>query len=142
VLDFEAWGAHGCVGKGKELDFYFVEKCSVSLVAGWEIGISRELFSTIFASLYAPTGAGETGLAFPSLDSHHGRDRYPVQGRQTPARRGRKLVWMLVRLPSSFMDCLSSLMEKLLYHRTDAILTSISRVNEVKLTQSRITVSR
>jgi len=32
---------------------------------------------------------------------------------------------MHVRLPSSFTDCLSSLMEKSLHHKTDADLTSI-----------------
>jgi len=85
-----------------------------------------EHLSTIFASLYAPTGAGETAFALPSLDSRYGRDRYPLQGKQAPVRKKRELVWMLGRLLSSFTDCLSSLIEQCVYHETDAALTSVS----------------
>ena len=70
----EAWGVLGYVLWGERLTLCFVEKCSVSLVAGRETDISGEYFPTIFAPLVPPYGAGETAFALPSLDPQQGRD--------------------------------------------------------------------
>ena len=86
----------------------------------------RKYLPTIFAPYMPPYGAGETSFPLPILDSHHGRDRYPPRERKAPLRRERKLVQISVRPRSTFTDCLSSPIEQRVYHRTDAILTSIS----------------
>jgi hypothetical protein len=65
---------HASVSWGERVEFHFVEKCSVSLVAGRETDISGEYLPTLFASLVPPYGAGETAFALPSLDPHHGGD--------------------------------------------------------------------
>ena len=64
----EAWGVLGYVLWGERLTLCFVEKCSVSLVAGRETDISGEYFPTLFVSPVPPYGAGETAFALPSLD--------------------------------------------------------------------------
>jgi len=66
----EAWGVLGYVLWGERLTLCFVEKCSVSLVAGRETDISGEYIPTIFAPLVPPRGAGRVGVALPSLSSH------------------------------------------------------------------------
>jgi len=66
ILGILQWDS--CVLWGGRIDFYFVEKCSVSLVAGRETDISGEYFPTLFVSLVPPYGAGETAFALPSLD--------------------------------------------------------------------------
>jgi hypothetical protein len=66
----EAWGVLGYVLWGERLTLCFVEKCSVSLVAGRETDISGEYFPTLFVSLVPPYGAGRVGVALPSLSSH------------------------------------------------------------------------
>jgi hypothetical protein len=64
----EAWGVLGYVLWGERLTLCFVEKCSVSLVAGRETDISGEYLPTLFAPYMPPYGAGETAFALPSLD--------------------------------------------------------------------------
>jgi hypothetical protein len=68
----EAWGVLGYVLWGERLTLCFVEKCSVSLVAGRETDISGEYFPTLFVSPVPPYGAGKAGLALPSLDPQQG----------------------------------------------------------------------
>ena len=70
----EAWGVLGYVLWGERLTLCFVEKCSVSLVAGRETDISGEYFPTLFAPYMLPRGAGETSLPLPSLGSHWEKD--------------------------------------------------------------------
>ena len=72
ILGILQWDS--CVLWGWRLDFYFVEKCSVSLVAGRETDISGEYLPTLFASPVPPYGAGETSLPLPILGSHWGKD--------------------------------------------------------------------
>jgi hypothetical protein len=67
-------GRDSCVLWGGSDAFYFVEKCSVSLVAGRETDISGEYFPTLFVSPVPPYGAGETSVSLPSLDPRHGGD--------------------------------------------------------------------
>jgi hypothetical protein len=67
-------GRDSCVLWGGSDAFYFVEKCSVSLVAGRETDISGEYFPTLFVSPVPPYGAGETSLPLPILGSHWGKD--------------------------------------------------------------------
>jgi len=68
ILGILQWDS--CVLWGWRLAFYFVEKCSVSLVAGRETDISGEYLPTLFAPLVPPYGAGRVGVALPSLSSH------------------------------------------------------------------------
>jgi hypothetical protein len=70
----EAWGVLGYVLWGERLTLCFVEKCSVSLVAGRETDISGEYLPTLFAPLVPPYGAGETSLPLPILGSHWEKD--------------------------------------------------------------------
>jgi hypothetical protein len=69
-----AWGVLGSVLWGGSDAFYFVEKRSLSLVAGREAGLFGEYFPTIFASLVPPYGAAKASVFLPSLDLYHGRD--------------------------------------------------------------------
>jgi len=68
----EAWGVLGYVLWGERLTLCFVEKCSVSLVAGRETDISGEYFPTLFVSLVPPRGAGNAHPALPILDPQQG----------------------------------------------------------------------
>jgi hypothetical protein len=70
----EAWGVLGYVLWGERLTLCFVEKCSVSLVAGRETDISGEYLSTIFAPYMPPYGAAKASVSLPSLDPRHGGD--------------------------------------------------------------------
>jgi hypothetical protein len=72
VLGVLQWDS--CVLWGERLTLCFVEKCSVSLVAGRETDISGEYFPTLFVSPVPPYGAGETSLPLPILGSHWGKD--------------------------------------------------------------------
>jgi hypothetical protein len=67
-------GRDSCVLWGGSDAFYFVEKCSVSLVAGRETGLSGEYLSTIFAPYMPPYGAAKASVSLPSLDPRHGGD--------------------------------------------------------------------
>jgi hypothetical protein len=70
----EAWGVLGYVLWGERLTLCFVEKCSVSLVAGRETDISGEYLPTIFAPLVPPRGADNAHPALPILDPQQGRN--------------------------------------------------------------------
>ncbi len=85
-----------------------------------------EYLSTTGSPLVHPTGAGEASFALPGLDLHHERDEYPPGRLQMSLTGETVLVQAPVRHPSSFMDCLSSLIEPRVYHKTNVILTSYS----------------
>jgi len=102
----------------------------------------REYLPPVFASGSPPYGAGETGFPLPSLEPHHGRNECLSGKLQILLREEIALVQAPVSIPSTFTDCLSSLMEQRLYHKTNAKLTSSSWVIEMSLLQSRIAVSR
>jgi len=72
VLGILQWDS--CVLWGWRLDFYFVEKCSLSLYWPSIAQQEREYLPTIFAPYMPPYGAGRDSVSLPSLDSHHGRD--------------------------------------------------------------------
>jgi hypothetical protein len=72
-----------------------------------------------------PRGQIRVNEELPSLDTHYGEDRVGTDTclQQACSKSGVSL--KLVRHPSAFTDCLSSLIEQRVYHKKDAILTSI-----------------
>ena len=65
---------HASVSWGERVEFYFVEKSSVSLLDPIVAARFRKYLPTIFAPYMPPYGAGRDSVSFPSLDPYHGGD--------------------------------------------------------------------